>query len=121
MALNYLINENASTTCTHYFDDFTIIIPKVISEAADQLTGEFLKELGWDVKREKDKPMSGTFAALGVEIDLKEAIRQTDPRIIVRRKKNEDRRDLPRHREAPIQQTYDTSRGHRVTWQTRLL
>ena len=88
MALNYLIHENVSTPCTHYFDDFTIIVPEVISKPADQMTGEFLKELGWDVKREKDKPMSSTFTALGVEIDLNEAIRQTDPRITVRNKES---------------------------------
>ena len=86
MALNYLMHENAITPCTHYSDDFTIIVPEAISEAADQPTGEFLKELGWDAKRGKGKPMSGTFTALGVEIDLKEAIRQTDPRITVRNK-----------------------------------
>ena len=47
-------------------------MPESISEAADQLTGDFLKELGWDVKREKDKPVSPVFTALGVDFDLAE-------------------------------------------------
>ena len=65
MALNYLMHENVGIPCTHYFDDYTIIVPEALGSSADELTGRFLKELGWEVKREKDKPTSDTFTSLG--------------------------------------------------------
>jgi ABC-type transporter lipoprotein component MlaA len=43
LALNYLLRENVGAPCTHYFDDYTLIVPKSIGEAAGQLTGDFLK------------------------------------------------------------------------------
>ena len=79
---------HAGISCTHYFDDFIIIVPESISEAADQMAGEFIKELAWEAKREKDKPMSTEFTALGVDFDLSETILTTDPRITVRNKES---------------------------------
>jgi hypothetical protein len=43
MALNYLLHENVGAPCTHYFDDFTLIMPESTSEATDQLIGDFPK------------------------------------------------------------------------------
>ena len=52
MALNYLMHENVGNPCTHYFDDYTIIVPEILGNQADELTGQFLKEFGWEVERE---------------------------------------------------------------------
>ena len=50
MALKYLMHENVGIPCTHYFDDYTIIVPEVLGNPADELTGQFLTELGWGVR-----------------------------------------------------------------------
>ena len=86
MALNFLLHEHVGVPCTHYFDDYTIVMPELSGQAADDLTGQFLKELGWDVKREKDKPMSQVFTALGVVADLSDAILPTSPQIVIKNK-----------------------------------
>ena len=78
MALNYLMHENVGIPCTHYFDDYTIIVPEILGNQADELTGQFLKELGWEVPREKDKPTSDTFTALVVVFDLTAAVLDSD-------------------------------------------
>ncbi len=70
LAPDYLVHEYAGVPCTHYFDDFTIIVPEVIGDDSDDMVGRFLKELGWEVKRNKDEPTASSFAALGVEIVL---------------------------------------------------
>ena len=80
------MHENVGIPCTHYFDDYTIIVPEVLGSTADELTGQFLKELGWEVKREKDKPTSDTFTALGVVFDLAAVVLSTDPSFEVRNK-----------------------------------
>ena len=43
MPLNHLLHESVGQPCAHYFDDFTIIFPEGISEAADQMAGGFLE------------------------------------------------------------------------------
>ena len=58
-------------------------MPESIGEAADQLTGDFLKELGWDVKR---KPVAPVVTAPGVDFGFTETLHQGDPRIIVKNK-----------------------------------
>ena len=63
MALNFLLHENVGVPCSHYFDDFTVIVAEALGEIADELTGQFFKEFGWGVKRGKDKPTSDLFAA----------------------------------------------------------
>ena len=86
MALNFLLHENVGVPCTHDFGDCTITTPEARGQAADELTGKFLKELGWEVKREKDKPMSQVFTALGVDFDLSDAILTESPHFVVRNK-----------------------------------
>ena len=70
MALNHLVHEYIGVPCTHYFDDFTIIVPKVLASTIDLTTKRFFEILGWEVKSAKDKPMDEEFTALGVEIAL---------------------------------------------------
>ena len=43
MALNHLLHENVGVPCTHYFDDFTVIVPETIGAASDEFTGKFLR------------------------------------------------------------------------------
>ena len=86
MALNFLLHEHVGVPCTHRFDDYTIVVPEALGQAADEMTGKFIKELGWEVKREKDKPMSQVFTALGVDVDLSDAIPPKSPQFVVRNK-----------------------------------
>ena len=88
MALNFLLHENVGVPCSHYFDDFTVIVPETLGGIADELTGQFFKELGWEVKRGKDKLTSDLFTALGVNFDLARAILGSDPQIVVKNKES---------------------------------
>jgi len=85
MALNHLVHAFVGIPCTHYFDDFTIVVPEIISSTVDTLARRFFELLGWDVKVSKDKPMSRTFTALGVDFDLTE-LKSDDPRVVVANK-----------------------------------
>ncbi len=85
MALNHLAHAFVGVPCTHYFDDFTIIVPETLGDAVDEMTREFFETLGWEVKVSKDKPMAERFTALGVEIDLSH-LGEEDPRIVVENK-----------------------------------
>ncbi len=79
--------------CTHYFDDFAIVIPEVLATYVDTLAKGFFRELGWAINETKDKrlgPFASVFPALGVEFDLGEALGE-DPRIVV--KNRQDRID----------------------------
>ena len=87
MALNHLVHEYIGVPCTHYFDDFTIIVPKVLASTVDLMTKRFFEILGWEVKSAKDKPMDEEFAALGVEVALHEALGE-DPKITVKNKED---------------------------------
>ena len=62
MALEHLVRSNLAVPCTHYFDDFTFIVPKAIAEQTDEMTKEFFDILGWDVKLEKDKPIRSSWS-----------------------------------------------------------
>ena len=53
MALNHLVHEYAGTPCTHYFDDFTIIVPEALGEAADMATQRCWKLWDGPSKRKK--------------------------------------------------------------------
>ena len=86
MALNHLVHEYVGVPCTHYFDDFTVIVPETLASTVDLLTKRFFEVLGWDVKMAKDKPMDQEFTALGVEICLGEALGE-DPNVTVKNKK----------------------------------
>ena len=87
MALNYLVHGFVGVPCTHYFDDFTIVVPQILGAEVDILTKKFFDILGWDIKESKDKPMADTFTALGVEVCLGDALGD-DPQIRVENKKD---------------------------------
>ncbi len=85
MAINHMVHEYVGVPCTHYFDDFTVIVPETVAAAATELTEKFLDTLGWEVKKSKNKPMDSDFLALGVNFGLSRAIDE-DPRIVVANK-----------------------------------
>ena len=66
------VRKHVGPPCTHYFGDFTLVMPEGIGEASDHPAGNFLKETGWDVTREKDKPVAPVVTALGVDFGLTE-------------------------------------------------
>ena len=70
MALDYLLHESVGIRCTHYFDDYTLIVLVAVAALIEELAFEFCDLLGWRLKASKDKPMASCFVALGVEIDL---------------------------------------------------
>lgn len=74
MAINHMVHEYVGVPCTHYFDDFTVIVPETVAAAATELTEKFLDTLGWEVKKSKNKPMDSDFLALGVNFGLSRAI-----------------------------------------------
>ncbi len=86
MALDCLAHQYIGIPCTHYFDDFALVMPDFLGAAADIATKQFFELLGWEVKSAKDKPMKQEFTALGVVYDLPKTLDE-DPMIIVKNKK----------------------------------
>ena len=91
MSINHMVHEYVGVPCTHYFDDFTVIVPESVATAATELTEKFLDTLGWEVKKSKNKPMDSNFVALGVNFDLSHAIGD-DSRIVVSNKEERVKR-----------------------------
>ena len=70
MAIDHVLHQYVGVQCTHYLDDFTVIVPEQAAKAVTDLTEKLLELLGWDIKKSKEKPMDKSFVALGVNFDL---------------------------------------------------
>ena len=67
IALETIITKIFGIPCTHYFDDFTFIVPSTLGQELIEIVKEGLAFLGWRVKGgDKDVPLDRTFGALGV-------------------------------------------------------
>ncbi len=73
-ALETILVECFGIPCTHYFDDFTVIVPESMGEIVVVLMHEALSVLGWETKAEKEHPMRTEFNVLGVTFDVKRAL-----------------------------------------------
>ena len=57
--------------CSHYFDDFTFLLPKSLATQALELVKDVFGLLGWPLKDDKIDPTE-TPEALGVKFDLRD-------------------------------------------------
>ena len=99
-ALRAILHEVTGVPCSNYFDDFTIVGPDEVIDDLDEIVHEVLAAFGWATAVEKEDPKGPgeEFAALGVEFDLRQALANTDPKIVVRKQAEQDRRTLRDHR-----------------------
>ncbi len=63
--------------CTHYFDDFTFVIPSCLCDVVTKGIGDVLGMLGWGIKEGKGSAFSNEFEALGVTFDTRNATTMT--------------------------------------------
>ena len=77
-AIESILKTQFGIPCTHYFDDFTFVLPRAFGEAAIQEVRRALSTFGWTVAGgDKDPPLKQKFGALGVEFDLSQATQST--------------------------------------------
>ncbi len=77
-AIESILKTQLGIPCTHYFDDFTFVLPRAFGEAAIQEVRRALSTLGRTVAGgDKDPPLKQKFCALGVEFDLSQATQST--------------------------------------------
>ncbi len=73
-ALEAILREDLGLPCPHYFDDFTLVLPRAFGEKVVERSKQALAKLGWAVAPgKKDLPLSPRFIALEVELDLSDA------------------------------------------------
>ena len=84
-SLECILAEIFGIPCTHYFEDFTFVVPQAIADLVTGSAKKVFNLLGWSVKASKDKPNEPAFTALGVRFDLIGAT-VDDPRLIVSNK-----------------------------------
>ena len=73
MAIEHILVKIFGLPCTHYFDDFTFVMPSVIADFITEALRDVLETLGWKVKGgDKDLSPDTEFTALGVVFDLTE-------------------------------------------------
>ena len=71
IALETIVTKIFGIPCTHYFDDFTFIVPSTLGQELIEIVEEGLAFLGWRVKGgSKDVLLNKTSGALGVTFDL---------------------------------------------------
>ena len=59
MAVETIITKIFGIPCTHYFDDFTFIVPSTLGQDLIEIVKEGLAFLGWRVKGgSKDVPLN---------------------------------------------------------------
>ena len=71
MALEHVVTKLFGIPTTHYFDDYTLVMPKAIQDIVVDGFRDALDLLGWKIKGgDKDLPVAKQFIALGVSFDL---------------------------------------------------
>ena len=87
-AINHILQKIFGIPCTHYFDDFTFILPKALAREATEAAKMVLEFPGWAVKSEKEEPIAASFVALGVNFDCIGATKWPKPFLVVSNKKS---------------------------------
>ena len=84
-AIEAVLVQIFGVPCTHYFDDFTCVVPGCLAKRMLEIAKGALDRLGWSVKDDKDLPWSQSFTAIGVVFDKKEMV-SDQPSVIVSNK-----------------------------------
>ena len=65
-ALEAILRDDLGLPCTHYVDDFTLVLPRAFGEKMVERSKQAPAKLGWAVApSKKDLPLSPRFIALG--------------------------------------------------------
>jgi len=84
-AIEAILVQILGIPCTHYFDDFTLLVPEEGGLELIEVLKEGLDLLGWKLKADKETPLDSSFIALGVVFDLSQCFHKV-PNLVVKNK-----------------------------------